>query len=469
MLFPTVQFGIFFVLVFSIAWYMEPLHQDRKVFLLLASYFFYASLDLKYLPLLIAFPLINFCLGKGIQITKDRAVNYEKDLAFYILICGVLCNLMLLGVFKYYDFIISNLGEFVFHSSPRLLELILPLGISFYTFQGISYLVDIYRGRLSGHNSIIDILLLISFFPHLVAGPIVRGADFLPQLQRPKSSDQIEAPKAFRLIIFGLFKKVVVAASLGSLVVDPFFDSPINFSALDALIGIMGYAVQIYCDFSAYSDMATGFAALLGYEFPNNFNQPYRATSLQDFWRRWHISLSNWLRDYLYVSLGGSRNGNLKTYRNLILTMALGGLWHGASWNFLAWGMLHGVGLSIERIFGWQNKNYTNTSTKVLATTTVFVFICIGWVFFRSSDFEHAQSVFASLLVWNGKSALFSPFVGLMLFVGMGMHFVSDHVVQWVEVGLSSPMATAFAMGVAIFLIVAMGTDGTAPFIYFRF
>lgn len=521
MLFPTVEFAIFFVIVFFYSWELHHLPNIRKVFLLFCSYFFYATLDLRFLPILILSPFFNFLFGLWIG-TEENKRNKK-----FILTFSISCNLVLLGLFKYYNFFLESLTDLLSTFSLAeqtagwsYLDWSLPLGISFFTFQGISYLVDIYRDELNYKNSLLDVLLFISFFPHLVAGPIVKANDFIPQLKQKVNPNNIPVIYASSLIIFGLFKKVLIANHLGTDFVDPVFDDPSSFSATELLMAAYGYSVQIFCDFSAYSDMAIGFAALLGYEFPINFKQPYQAKSLQDFWRRWHISLSSWLKNYVYQPLGGSQNSGrfakLKTYRNLFLTMFLGGLWHGASWNFLIWGSLHGFGLALERFV----KSFINTHTfipseiwkkpvlihipKLLSAfymLIVFHFVTLAWIFFRAPSFDKAQEYLSHLLTttaqistittlpFNSHFKIFNSFYFGLLFIGIMIHFLSLKQTYNVLIytlkklhlhstfnALTSHLwqrwpSLIFAITVAILvtLITSFNVEGVAPFIYFRF
>ncbi|MDB5077340.1 MAG: rane bound O-acyl transferase, partial [Chloroflexi bacterium] len=270
-------------------------------------------------------------------------------MALATVLTGDLC---LLGWFKYYGFFVANIAtlsaKLGMAAPVPLLQVALPVGISFYTFQSMSYVIDVRRGR-SNPASWLDFALFSSFFPHLIAGPIVRASELIPQFAKPRNPMRIEAARAFGLIVGGLVKKVVLADPIATRLVDPVFGSPSVHSRTDVIAAIYGYAVQIYCDFSAYSDMAIGLALLLGFHFPPNFDRPYAAVTLRDFWRRWHMSLSRWLRDYLYIGLGGNRQGRIRTYLNLIVTMLLGGLWHGAAWKFMLWGCIHGGGLATER------------------------------------------------------------------------------------------------------------------------
>ena len=277
----------------------------------------------------------------GVWLTKVEGEGQRKG----VVGIAVVMLLGVLALFKYYGFFLTSLQDLLFaigwQRDLPFLQIVLPVGISFFTFQAISYIVDVYRGEVRPRSGPVDVLLYISLFPQLVAGPIVRAADFLPQLERRAKLTKFAVVSGLSLCAIGLFKKMVVANYLAVDIVDPVFLNPGSYSSLMLLFGVYGYAVQIYCDFSGYSDIAIGTASLLGFQFKQNFNQPYRALNLQDFWRRWHISLSQWLRDYLYIPLGGSRSGTWRTYRNLFLTMFLGGLWHGAAWNFIIWGSLH--------------------------------------------------------------------------------------------------------------------------------
>jgi alginate O-acetyltransferase complex protein AlgI len=315
-------------------------------------------------------------------------------------------------------------------------------------------------------------LLYMSFFPQLVAGPIVRAAYFLPQLARP-STEPIPIAAALLLILGGLFKKVVVANYLATSLVDPVFAAPTSYGGPDLLLATYGYAVQIYCDFSAYSDMAIALSALLGFRFPANFNQPYRAQRLREFWQRWHISLSTWLRDYLYKPLGGNRYGRLKTYRNLIVTMLLGGIWHGAGWKFVAWGALHGSGLAVERIFEpWLGRRPSSLVGKLVATALVFHFVCLGWIFFRAEDFAMAKLYIAGLgSGWGDGVQQAAP--AMVALIGIGL------IGQFTPTALFERTVSAFARlpgwglgaitGMGVAAINALGPEGIAPFIYFRF
>src|SRR6266849_1224082 len=393
MLFPTSGFLLFFLVVAAAMMVLENRFAAKKGVLVLASYYFYAQWDWRFCFLLAFSSAVSYAAGRLIGATADR------DRRRLIVGIAVALHLGLLGVFKYLDFFVLSANELarmlgLTHELP-FLEILLPVGISFFTFHAISYVTAVYRGDAGVCRNPLDMALYMSFFPQLVAGPIVRAAYFLPQLARP-SAEPIPIAPALLLILGGLFKKVVIANYLATGLVDPVFAAPTSYGAPDLLLAVYGYAVQIYCDFSAYSDMAIALAALLGFRFPANFNQPYRAERLREFWQRWHISLSTWLRDYLYRPLGGNRHGRLKTYRNLLLTMLLGGLWHGAAWKFLAWGALHGGGLAIERMAEpWLGRRSTSLFGQIVATVIVFHFVCLAWIFFRAEDFTVAGNFIA--------------------------------------------------------------------------
>src|ERR1041384_1769928 len=366
MLFPTLGFLLFFLIVAAAMAALGTRFAAKKTVLVVASYYFYVQWDWRFCFLLAGSSVVSYIAGQLI----DRASDERRART----ILGIAVAL--------------HLG--LEHEVP-FIEILLPVGISFFTFHGISYITDVYRRDVAVCRNPLDMLLYMSFFPQLVAGPIVRAAYFLPQLARP-SSDPIPLGPALLLILGGLFKKVVIANYLATGLVDPVFAAPTSYGAPDLLLAVYGYAVQIYCDFSAYTDIAIALAALVGFRFPANFNPPYRAERLREFWQRWHISLSTWLRDYLYKPLGGNRHGRLKTYRNLLLTMLLGGLWHGAAWKFIAWGALHGGGLAVERMLHpWLDRYPRGPAGKVIATLVVFHFVCLAWIFFRAEDFAVAR------------------------------------------------------------------------------
>jgi alginate O-acetyltransferase complex protein AlgI len=469
MLFPTLDFLLFFIVVLALMVPFAHQHTLRKLVLVIASYWFYAQWNWHYCFLLAGSSLLTY--AGGLAIGAASSARARK------LIVGVTVglHLLLLSTFKYLDFLVGSANHLMhaFGTGRELpfMEIILPIGISFFTFHGISYLVDVYRGDVAVCRRLIDILLYLSFFPQLVAGPIVRAAFFLPQLARP-SAERVPIAEPILLIIGGLFKKVVIATYLATDLVDPVFFDPSRYGTVDLLLAAYGYAVQIYCDFSAYSDIAIGLAALLGYRFPINFDQPYRAQSLREFWQRWHISLSSWLRDYLYKPLGGSRGGRWFTARNLMITMLLGGLWHGAALKFVVWGGLHGVGLVIERwLQPWSGTWARTCLGRVVATLIVFHIVCLGWILFRADSFATVLVYLGALVQGPAGELQATPFTVVLLVLGLGLHAVPRD--------LPGRLARMFVIvpawiwgvtaGIAVATIDALGPEGVAPFIYFQF
>src|SRR5579863_3381032 len=421
MLFPTSAFLLFFLAVAAAMAMLETRFTAKKAVLVAASYYFYAQWDWRFCFLLAFSTTVSYAAGRLIGAPVDQKGDRERRRL--VLAIAVALHLGLLGIFKYLDFFVLSANQLarllgLQHELP-FFEVLLPVGISFFTFHGISYITDVYRGDVAVCRNPLDMALYMSFFPQLVAGPIVRAAYFLPQLARP-SAEPIPIAPALLLILGGLFKKVVIANYLSTGLVDPVFAAPTSYGGPDLLLAVYGYAVQIYCDFSAYTDMAIALAALVGFRFPPNFNQPYRAERLREFWQRWHISLSTWLRDYLYKPLGGNRYGKLKAYRNLMVTMVLGGIWHGAAWKFVAWGALHGGGLAAERLFEpWLGRHSRNRATRVIAILVVFHFVCLGWIFFRAEDFEIARLYLAGLAAgWHGGVQQVGPFMVALIALG---------------------------------------------------
>ena len=350
----------------------------------------------------------------------------------------------------------------------------LPVGISFYTFMAISYVVDAYRGEFEP-TTLEKFAAYLSFFPHLVAGPIVRPGELIPQIDKPRDPRRVDTSRAFYLIATGLFKKVVIANYLASSIVDEVFAAPGQHSSLEILIAVYAYAVQIYADFSGYTDIAIGIALLLGFTFPQNFDSPYAAVSVQDFWRRWHMTLSRWLRDYLYIPLGGSRGSTLLTYRNLMLTMLIGGLWHGAAWTFVVWGGIHGTALAVER---WRRERRGAASRvdapggRAGARILTFNFVCLAWIFFRADSFGAAWEMIAGLFTrWGEPSPLVTTGVLLAIAVGIGSQYLPARIPRLVMARFSRlpVLGQATVLALALMLTSVLGPEGVAPFIYFQF
>jgi alginate O-acetyltransferase complex protein AlgI len=465
MLFPSVQFAIFFPIVLTLSWALMSRPRCWKPFILAASYVFYACASPVYCLLLAGVTLWNHFASVAIART-----GRESGRAKWVCATAVAGDLVCLGCFDYYSFFAQSLarglGDLGLGMPLPLLTVALPVGISFYTFQAISYTVDVRRGLIEPAR-LIDAAVYLSFFPHLVAGPIVRAREFLPQLARPRDPNHVAVSSGLTLIGIGLVKKVVIADYLGRTVVDPVFGVPQAYHAPDVLLAAYGYAAQIYCDFSGYTDMAIGLALLLGFVFPQNFNSPYRATGFQDFWRRWHMTLSRFLRDFLYIPLGGNR-GKYKwlTYRNLMITMLLGGLWHGAAWTFVIWGAFHGAGLGIERMIkgrfslpGW------------LRWLITFNLIVLGWIVFRAQSLSLTWQLLKRLGSWGSPTLLSVPVVAAILVAILPQLLPAQPLARvQTALGKLSPYVLAPALALVILFVAAtVPTQGVPPFIYFRF
>lgn len=467
MQFPTLSFGLFFLLVYAVTWALNGSNEWRKIALLMASWFFYGAWDARFVLLLFLSASGNWLLARAIA----AATSPRRRRGFVVL--GVVLNLGVLATFKYAGFFLEQLDALLFTlgfgRDVPLLQIFLPVGVSFFTFQAVSYLVDVQHRRIPP-ASWLDLTLLMSFFPHLVAGPIVRGSDLLPQFRTAPRLERGAVAAALLLILWGALKKVVIASELATALVDPAFRDPVHRSSLDLLFGAYGYAVQIYCDFSAYSDMAIGLALLLGYRFPRNFDQPYRAASLQDFWRRWHISLSSWLRDYLYIPLGGSRKGRVRTYLNLFLTMVLGGLWHGANWTFVLWGALHGSWLALERGLARLSRGRV-TLPRWIGLLVTFHIVVLGWIFFRAPGLTDALTYLRGLGTGDWRNTLVTPLSFALVVIGLGMHALPSRGIQRLAERLRhwpAPFVGAL-IALGLLLVAAMQPEGVAPFIYYQF
>jgi alginate O-acetyltransferase complex protein AlgI len=477
MLFPTVTFALFFLIVLPLSWYLMPKPVGWRVFILGASYFFYGYWNWHFVFLIIGSTLGNQLFARAIHANESERARRG------LLAAAVALNIGLLAYFKYYDFFVSSaqqvLDQAGINVSSALLTVTLPVGISFFTFQALSYVIDVYRRQFEP-TPLLDFAVYLSFFPHLVAGPIVRASEFLPQLKEHHDPRRIDASRAFFLISIGMFKKVVIANFLATHIVDAVFAAPGRHSSLELLTGVYAYAVQIYADFSGYTDMAIGLALLLGFRFPQNFDSPYTATSLQDFWRRWHMTLSRWLRDYLYIPLGGNRGGNQRTYRNLMITFVLGGLWHGAAWTFVIWGAIHGGFLSYEhwrrerRIAAGLEPPADTLQRRVIERVVIFNVVCFAWIFFRAESLSNAFDVLRGIVDptnWFEASPLVTVSVLVAIAVGIGGQYVPGGVMTRLMSRFSrlSPIAAGAVLGVALLLINTMGPRGVAPFIYFKF
>jgi len=467
MLFDTPIFILFLCVVALCYWRLGFRNQNR--FLLAASYLFYGWWDWRFLCLMIGSTVIDYFIA--IKIAEAKGPRVRKSL----LTLSLVINFSILGFFKYFNFFADSLGHVLtgvgIKASLPVLLIILPPGISFYTFQEVAYIVDVYSGKLPASRSFLDYGLFISLFPHLIAGPIQRPAHLLPQVQKPRRWDSDKAFDGLLLILEGLFRKCVIADNC-ALLANAAFSGAFGKPSLPVtLLGMYAFAWQIYGDFSGYSDIARGSAQVLGFHFMVNFRQPYFADSIQDFWRRWHVSLSTWLRDYLYIPLGGNRNGERQTYRNLLLTMLLGGLWHGANWTFVVWGGQHGASLAVERKLTRQKPVIPGALRKLLKQIFIFHLVCVSWIFFRAQSLRAAWEMLKGLGRWSWRPEFPAAFLFLAVFsvplLILDMYLEStggEYCFAY------APVRWRVAFGLACALIIAlMGANQANAFIYFQF
>ena len=471
MLFNSLTFLVFFLAVFSL--YQLPLSwRTKKLMLLVASYLFYAAWNPPFVALIWISTLIDWFAVKAMA----RTPRLSRRRAFLVL--SLCTNLGLLGFFKYGNFVLENfvvlLDAFGVAYHPLAVDIVLPVGISFYTFQTLSYTLDVYRGRLKPCGSFLDFALFVTFFPQLVAGPIVRAAEFLPQCVAPRRATPAQLGWGFSLLALGLFAKVVLADKLMAPVADLIFGSPALAGTADAWIGTLAFSAQIYFDFAGYSACAIGIGLCLGFALPDNFRAPYAAIGFSDFWRRWHISLSSWLRDYLYISLGGNRRGRVRTYVNLAATMLIGGLWHGASWSFVAWGGLHAAYLVIERPLRdrWQDVAWLATwPAKLAGVAVTYSGVCIAWVFFRAPDFSEAFTLLAAMFAGADGALAGGLNTAIVAVVTVGL--LASH--WWMrEVSLEErwgrlPWWLTSVLLACVLWALAVSRGGDRAFIYFQF
>ncbi len=452
---------------------LKDKYTPRVLFVIAFSYYFYYKSSGTYFFLLAIVTCADFYLAKVMHTIDD--IKKRK----LLVALSVSLNLGLLCYFKYTNFFSGTLAA-LFSREFTSWEIFLPVGISFFTFQSMSYTIDVYRRDLKPLSSLMDYAFYVSFFPQLVAGPIVRARDFIPQMHQPLLVTQEMFGRGIFLIVGGLFKKCIISDYISINFVDRIFDNPTLYSGVENLLGIYGYALQIYCDFSGYSDMAIGIALLLGFKFNINFNSPYKSTSVTDFWRRWHISLSNWLRDYLYISLGGNRKGKFRQYLNLIITMFLGGLWHGASFNFVFWGILHGCGLAVHKAYlsfiGKGKASQPQGWNRFWGVIITFHFVCFCWIFFRTPDFSYATDMLGQIIT-DFRPAIFMQLISgyklvfVLIIIGYLLHWMPDKWEQTVcEQVIKMPFyGKAILMIASIYLVIQMKSAEVQPFIYFQF
>jgi alginate O-acetyltransferase complex protein AlgI len=486
-LFNSPLYGVFLLVTYVAFWALRRRSFARPLMLMVASYVFYfvgtydaaREQDVPLGPLgwtLLCVAIIfvgstlDFWVGRTLGRTEKPAARKALLLASLLYYLGVL------AIFKYFNFAVDSFSTLLssvgVHIAPVHLRLVLPFGISFFTFETMSYTIDVYRREIPPADRYLDYLLFVSFFPHLVAGPIVRPKTMLPQLAaEPHASDDTKAAGLY-LIATGLLKKIVIGDTLGLNLVNRVFENPERYSSLEVLVGVYAYAIKIYADFSGYSDVAIGSAKLFGYELPANFDAPYTSKDLQEFWRRWHISLSSWLRDYLYVPLGGNRGGASMMYRNLLITMVLGGLWHGASWNFVIWGALHGGALAAHR--AWHRTRPAAEPSQVgraLGIIATFHFVCFAWIFFRAPTFSHATALLSRFGQLTFTAPNLSARVLAILALGFATHFLPRRLTGGSErTFLRAPaVAQGVALAVCAYLLHFASGAKAEPFIYGQF
>ena len=486
-LFTNSAFWIFFGVVLLGHAFVYKSKMLRILFLFLVSLFFYFKTGGYFFSLLLISTITDYSIG--IALSRATKTVVRK----LLLTLSVVLNLSLLAYFKYLFFFVglfnnifhesvipvdflADISNQLFNSSFDISNITLPVGISFFTFQTLSYSIDVYRKRVEPVDNIIDFGFYVSFFPQLIAGPIVRASQFIPQLKKPYHVSERVVWKAILLILAGLFKKMVISDYLSVNIIDRVFESPEVYSGIEILTAIYGYALQIYCDFSGYTDIAIGLALLLGFRLPQNFNAPYKATSIVSFWRRWHMSLSFWLRDYLYIPLGGNRKGTIRTGLNLLITMLLGGLWHGANIRFVIWGLMHGVGLLVNRFFIWVFDKLKISFPKPLGWFITFHFIVLTWVVFRAHSLETIH-VMGHRIINAFQLNLFmdivqtQPYIFIYLFLGFAIHWLPERIKNRIrKLFYKTPIPVKILLSAfVLYLIHVLHQVDLQPFIYFRF
>ena len=477
LLFNSGLFLVLFLLFVPVFYLLRKRHLPRTIWVVLFSLYFYYLSSGVYFVLLILLATTDFIIGR--QIARCQSRSGKKGW----LILSLLLDLGLLCYFKYTNFLYDSFAP-LFGASPggRHFDIFLPVGISFFTFQSLSYVIDIYRGKIEPLKRWIDYLFYISFFPQLVAGPIVRAVDFIPQIHRIPRVSREDFGRGLFLIICGLLKKGVISDYLSLNFVDRVFDQPLLYSGFENLMGVYGYALQIYCDFSGYSDIAIGLALWMGYHFNTNFDFPYKSATITEFWRRWHISLSSWLRDYVYISLGGNRKGKARTYLNLLITMLLGGLWHGANIRFVLWGAMHGVALAVHKFFLSLFPQLGRTGAemspiwRVVSVIITFHFVCFTWIFFRMGSIDGVWDMLTMITEEFHPEVIPQFFSGYrmvtaLIVIGFALHYFPDRwrlAIQRSVMRAPLWVQTLLFAGVLV-ILTQFRSAGVQPFIYFQF
>ncbi|MBE7442727.1 MAG: MBOAT family protein [Flavobacteriales bacterium] len=478
MLFNSFEFLLFFIVVTTA--YFTFQHKYRWILLLISSYFFYGYWEIKYLSIIVISTLIDFYIG--IKIYESSSQHIKR---FYLYI-SLLSNLGILFVFKYFNFFIENASELIKIKNPSfelpLMELLLPVGISFYTFQTMSYSIDNYNEKIKPERHLGIFALFVTFFPQLVAGPIERASNLLPQFHKKQLFDYDRISNGLGLMLWGLFKKVVIADRL-AIVVNEIYNNPNDYNGLTLVVGTIFFAFQIYCDFSGYSDIAIGAARVLGFDLMKNFNYPYFSKSINEFWKRWHISLSTWFRDYVYIPLGGNRRIKWRWYYNLFITFLISGLWHGANWTFIVWGIIHGTILIIETIT-IKKETSNNKFKNGLLMLKTFIIVCLSWVFFRANNIQDAFSILTHIfdfgsysftqlslyIVPTTKNTVYAMDIFLsyvMIIILVGSEYIFGTKLKFEELNYYKYKLPIYVVGIVSILL--FGAFEKNEFIYFQF
>ncbi|MBV8842712.1 MAG: MBOAT family protein [Bryobacterales bacterium] len=464
MLLSSSTYFVFLVGIFFLYWPLSRVRALALGLILFANYFFYARWDLTLLALIPVISTVDYCIGLGLQSSKSPFTRRA------LVTASILMNLGVLAFFKYMPFFLGNWAHWTGRTVPEW-TLGLPISLSFYCFQALTYTIDLYRRDIKGTRSYLAHLAAVSFFPTILAGPITRVESLVDQFEKPKQLDPAMGGRALFLIGLGLIKKLMIADYLAGNLVNRVFDFPNLYTGLEVLLAVYAYAFELYYDFSGYTDIAIGSALLLGIKLPANFNRPYAAENVADFWRRWHITLSNWLRDYLYFSLPGKRSKVLP-YFSLIVTMVIGGLWHGASWNFVLWGAIHGGGLALVRLWQvWKGNAKATGFWRYLNIFVTFHFVVFAWIFFRAPDFQTASAIIGRIGSHTASLANVSAGLWLVLAIALFFHYVPK---KWYEFSLNLYVRAPFYAQAAALLALAIGIQyvgqtGAAPFIYTKF
>lgn len=459
---------LFFILLLFYS-FLRRHHTIKIFYVTIFSFYFYYKASGLFVFLLLIESLINFYIAKWIfEIDNQRKRKF-------LLICGVIINLGILSYFKYTNFFVDTINRmtgqnFIFY------DILLPMGISFYIFQSLGYIIDVFRKDIEPLDNFLNFCFFTAFFPKLLMGPIEKAKNFIPQIFKNAPLTDADIGRGIFLIMCGVFKKIAIADYIGTNFVNRVFDSPLQYSGLENLMAVYGYTIQIYCDFSGYSDMAIGFALIMGYKLMDNFNSPYKSSSITEFWRRWHISLSTWLKDYLYIPLGGNRKGKIRIHINLFITMLLAGLWHGASWNFIFWGAGHGIALITEKFFNLPKVFGRNNILKLFSTIITFHIVCFLWIFFRAESFESARQVITQIIdAFNGQIIL-QMIIGynnvfILILIGYLLHFSPKSMEMKIEsvITKANIFIKIFILTLFVWLMIQIKSADVQPFIYFQF